>query len=92
VFYTLGPALFGPLDEPIGGLMVVALLVVFIVTFLLGGVLGVIAWIIVMSRLLPMETIQKWLTYGPQIEPLLSLNLRVLRHAFEGRADNDRSK
>jgi hypothetical protein len=91
VFYTFGPSLFGPLDQPIGsGFGVVALLLLFTVTFLIGGVLGGAAWIMVMSRLLPRDTMYKWLTYGPQIKPLLSLNLRLLRRAFEGRAADDR--
>jgi hypothetical protein len=91
VFYTFGPSLFGPLDRPIGnGFMVVALLLVFTVSFLVGGVLGGIAWIMVMCRLLPKDTMYKWLTYGPQIKPLLSLNLRLLRLAFKGRAADDR--
>jgi hypothetical protein len=84
-FVTFGPTLFGPLDRPIGGFGAAAVLFLFIVTFLLGSLIGGTAWIVVMSRWLPRETMHKWLTYGPQLKPLTALNLRLLRRAFERR-------
>ena len=79
VFYTVGPLLLGPLDQPVGS---PALAIAFIAALLLllaaGCFIGGALWLIVMSRVLPKPTLHKWLTYGPQIPALLRLNLRLL--------------
>jgi len=82
VFYAYAPGLLGSLDQPIDNRLVIPVFLAFVVIFTVGAVLGGTAWIMVMSRFLPKPTMHKWLTYGPQIKPLLSLNLRLLDHVY----------
>jgi hypothetical protein len=83
VFYTLGPTVLGPLDQPVENrFLVIPFLFVFVVILTIGSTLGGMAWIVVMSRFLPKETLYKWLTYSPQIKPLLEFNLWLLNRAY----------
>ncbi len=77
-FYTVGPLMLGPLDQPVGTLKAIGLFGAFVVLFCIGAFIGGMLWLVVMSRFLPKHTMHKWLTYGPQIQPLLKLNLRLL--------------
>ena len=79
VFYTLGPLVLGPLDQPIGSpIWALGIFGVFVFLLCVGGFLGGTLWLVVMPRFLPKHTMHKWVTYGPQIKPLLKLNLRLL--------------
>ena len=79
VFYTAGPLILGPLDQPLGSpFMVVGIFGLFGILLFIGGFIGSMFWIVVMSRFLPKQTMYKWITYGPQIRPLLKLYLRLL--------------
>ncbi len=88
VFLALAPSVLGPLDQPLPNGLWAAVLVLISFGFLFtaGALIGGILWIIVMSRFLPKRTMYKWLTYGPQIRPLLALNLRLLDRMYAGRA------
>ena len=79
MFYTVAPSVVGPLDQPIPNpVLVIPFLLAFAIVFAAGGLVGGTLWLVVMSRFLPKHTMHKWLTYGPQIRPLLKLNLRLL--------------
>jgi hypothetical protein len=83
-FYTVAPSVLGPLDQPIGNpLLIVPFLAVFVIVLGIGGFFGGTLWLIVMSQFLPKRTMHKWLTYGPQIPPLLRLNLRLLEALYD---------
>jgi hypothetical protein len=78
-FYTVGPLVLGPLDQPIAHpLHAIALFGAFIILFCIGAFVGGTLWLVLMSRFLPKKTMHKWVTYGPQIRPVLRLNLRLL--------------
>lgn len=87
VFFSFAPSVLGPLDQPLpNGLWGVAVVLIsFSILFTSGALIGGMLWIIVMSRVLPKPTMYKWLTYGPQIRPLLALNLRLLHRMYAGR-------
>jgi uncharacterized BrkB/YihY/UPF0761 family membrane protein len=88
VFFGLAPSVLGPLDQPLpNGLWgAAAVLLTSSILFAVGGLMGGALWIIVMSRFLPKRTMHKWLTYGPQIRPILALNLRLLDRMYAGRS------
>lgn len=83
VFYTVAPGILGPFDQPIENrLLAIPFLLAFVVIFTVGGFFGGTLWVLVMSCFLPKPTMYKWLTYGPQIKPLLKLNLRLLEAIY----------
>jgi membrane associated rhomboid family serine protease len=89
MFYTVLPSVVGPLDQPIPNLvLIIPSLLAFAIVFAAGGLVGGTLWLVVMSRFLPKRTMHKWLTYGPQIRPLLKLNLRLLDALY---AKNERA-
>jgi len=79
------PQLLGTSGVPMDNRLIVPLLVMAALVAGLGYAVGGIAWIVVMSRILPKHTMHRWVTYGPQIKPLLSVNLKLLDRAYRGR-------
>jgi hypothetical protein len=84
VFYSVGPLIWRPLD-PVGLHGAIGMPLAFIVLFYVGALIGGTLWLVIMSRFLPKHTMHRWLIYGPQIKPLLKLNLRLLDFLYRKR-------
>ncbi len=79
VFFTIGPSLFGPFDQPVTDVSLLLLfLLIAIGCLIVGGLIGGVLWVAAMGSILPRETMIKWLYYGPQMPPLTEFCVRVL--------------